>query len=100
MRSMGFGRFEPTDDRALAQHLHGVLRRAKVPTGDLTLEVVDGVVRVRGEITDASDAAVVLSALASEPGVERIENLMHTRGQVAPNKAAGLQASAWAAGHR
>ena len=44
--------------------------------------------------------AVVLSALASEPGVERIENLMHTRGQVAPNKGAGLQASAWAAGHR
>jgi hypothetical protein len=99
-RAVGRGRFHPVDDRAVAEHLRAVLARLDVPTPHLTTEVVDGVVRVRGEIAGASAAAVVLEALAGQPGVRQVENLMHFPGQLPPNKAAGLHASDHAAADR
>ena len=50
MRSLGRGRFEPVDDRLLGGHLRGVLGRLQVPTDQLTTEVVDGVVRIHGQV--------------------------------------------------
>ena len=49
-RRSGRGVFHPTDDRAIAQNLRGVLARLDFPTPHLTTEVVNGVVRIRGEI--------------------------------------------------
>jgi hypothetical protein len=93
LRSVGAGRFQPVDDRALADHLHGVLARLAVPTDHLTTEVVGGVVRLRGQVESSKDAEVVTSALAAEPGVRRVEDLTHLPAESAPNKAAGLAAS-------
>jgi hypothetical protein len=93
MRSLGRGRFEPVDDRLLAGHLRGVLGRLQGPTEQLTTEVVDGVVRVRGEVGSSADAQRVISALACEPGVVRVEDLTHLPGRAAPNKAEGIEAS-------
>jgi hyperosmotically inducible periplasmic protein len=93
MRSLGRGRFEPVNDRLLAGHLRGVLGRLQGSTDQLTTEVVDGMVRVRGEVGSRADAQRVVSALACEPGVVRVEDLMHLPGEGAPNKAEGIEAS-------
>lgn len=93
MRSVGRGRFEPVDDRLLDGHLRGVLGRLQVSTDQLTTEVVDGVVRVRGQVDSRADAQQVISALACEPGVVRVEDLTHLPGESAPNKAEVLDAS-------
>jgi hypothetical protein len=93
MRSVGGGRFRPVDDRALADHLHAVLGRLAIPTDHLTTEVVDGVVRLRGQVESRIDAEVVTSALACEPGVRRVEDLTHLPDAAPPNKADGVAAS-------
>jgi hypothetical protein len=93
MRAIGGGRFRPVDDRALADHLRGVLGRLGVPTDHLTTEVVNGVVRLRGQVETPIDAEVVTSALACEPGVRHVEDLTHLPGEDAPNKANGRAAA-------
>jgi hypothetical protein len=93
LRSVGAGRFQPVDDRALAGRLHGVLGRLGIPTDHLTTEVVGGVVRLRGQVETPSDAEVVTSALACEPGVRRVEDLTHLPEEFPPNKADGIAAS-------
>jgi osmotically-inducible protein OsmY len=93
LRSAGFGTSDTSNDRQLDEHLRGTLRRQPVATDHLTTEVNDGVVRVRGEVASSADAQVIRQALASEPGVERVEDLMHLPGEVPPNKAAALEAS-------
>jgi hyperosmotically inducible periplasmic protein len=93
MRSLGRGRFEPVDDRLLAGHLRGVLGRVQGPTDQLTTEVVDGVVRLRGEVASPADRQRIVSALACEPGVVRVEDLTHLPGEGPPNKADSLDAA-------
>jgi hypothetical protein len=93
LRSVGGGRFEPIDDHAITEHLHGVLSRLPVTTSSLTVEVVGGAVRVRGELAEPADRQVVMTALQGAPGVVRLEDLTHLPGDVAPNKADGIAAS-------
>ena len=97
LHSVGRGSFEPVDDRVLAGHLRGVLSRLEGPTDHLTLDVVGGVVRVRGEVGSPADAQVVTNALACVPGVVRVDDLTHLPGEVAPNKVEGIDGSrrAW-----
>ena len=97
MRSGGRGHFEPVDDRLLAGHLRGVLGRVQGPTDQLTTEVVDGVVRLRGEVARSADAERVVSALACEPGVVRVEDLTHLPGEDALKKSDSLTAARRAA---
>jgi osmotically-inducible protein OsmY len=100
LRSVGFGTSDTADDRQLGEQLRGTLRRQPVATDHLTTEVADGVVRVRGEVASPADAQVIRHALASEPGVERVEDLMHLPGELPPNKAATLEASLGSGGSR
>lgn len=93
VRSVGGGRFQPVDDRAVADHLRGVLGQLEIPTEHLTTEVVGGVVRLRGQVETSTDAEVVTSALACEPGVRRVENLTHLPNESPPNKADGTASS-------
>jgi gas vesicle protein len=92
-RKAGRGRFHPADDRATAEHLRAVLASLDVATPHLTTEVVDRVVRVRGEIATKDQMDRVLDAVACQPGVDLVENLMHLPGELPPNKAAALTAS-------
>jgi hypothetical protein len=92
-RAGGGGRFHPVDDTAVVEHLRTVLARLDVSTADITTEVVDGVARVRGEIANQAAMDKVMSAVAGEAGVSRVENLMHLPGQLPPNKAATLRVS-------
>jgi hypothetical protein len=97
LRTRGAGRFRPVDDVSVQQHLTAVLARLPVPTSKISVEVVEGVVRVRGQLDEAGHGEVVLAALSAEPGVRDVESLLHLAGEAPPNKAAALQASARAA---
>jgi osmotically-inducible protein OsmY len=88
----GAGRFHPTDNHAIAEHLRTVLARLDVDTRHVNVEVVDGLVRLRGQVSDEDAAAHILRAVEHEPGVKQTESLLHLPGQPAPNKTAALQA--------
>ena len=56
-RADGKGVFHPSDDRALEVHLHQVLEELDVATSEVTVESVEGVVRVRGQVGSEADIA-------------------------------------------
>ena len=85
-RADGKGVFHPSDDRALEVHLHQVLEELDVATSDVSVESVDGVVRVRGQVGSEADIARVVRAINGVPGVQGVESLMHLPGEPAPNK--------------
>jgi hypothetical protein len=89
----GAGRFHPVDDRAVADHLRAVLSGLDVDTSDVNIEVVDGVVRLRGQVADRKISLRVVSAVSGEPGVRFTESFLHLPGQPAPNKVAALRAT-------
>jgi hypothetical protein len=93
----GGGRFHPVDDVEVAQHLKSVLARVPVDTSKVTIEVADGVTRLRGEVERAEHAGRVVDAVRHEPGVREVESWLHLPGQPSPNKLAALDASARAA---
>jgi hypothetical protein len=95
-RARGAGRYHPHSDTDLHEHLRMVLANLDVPTSAVNVEVVEGLVRLRGQVADGGQAAAVLTAVASVPGVSRVEDLLHLPGRPAPNKAAALAASATA----
>jgi len=89
----GAGRFHPADDRAVADNLRAVLSGLDVDTSDVTVEVVEGVVRLRGQVADRKASLRVVQAVSGEPGVRLTESLLHLPGQPAPNKVAALRAT-------
>jgi hyperosmotically inducible protein len=89
----GGGQFHPVDDTAAAQHLKQVLSRVGVPTADVTVEVVDGVAVLRGQVDSEHDHDVVVTAVCEDRGIRAVENYLHLPGEPAPNKAAALAAS-------
>ena len=93
-RARGAGHYHPHSDADLHEHLRMVLANLEVPTSAVTVEVAEGLVRVRGQVGSAADAVVVIEALGAVPGVGGVESLLHLPGQPAPNKAAALAASA------
>lgn len=84
----GKRRFTPADDRALADKLKEVLSRTSSDTSDVTVEVVDGVATLRGELGTPQEVQEITRACAEVNGIERVENLLHLPGTEAPNKAA------------
>jgi osmotically-inducible protein OsmY len=71
-----------------------VLEELDVATSDVSVESVEGLVRVRGQVASEADIARVVRAINGVPGVHGVESLMHLPGEPAPNKkparAAGL----------
>jgi osmotically-inducible protein OsmY len=92
-RAQGAGVFHPVDDRGIADHLKQVLATMPIDTSKVMVDVNEGVVGLRGQLSTVEQIQVVEHRLAREPGVERINNWMHVPGTRAPNKAAALQAS-------
>ena len=88
----GAGRFHPTDDRSVAEHLHQVLGELDVATDDINVDVVGGVAALRGQVASSSDIDAVVRAVTGEPGVHRVESYLHLPGEPAPNKEAALRA--------
>ena len=56
-------------------------------TSDVSVESVDGVVRVRGQVASEADIARVVRAINGVPGVQGVESLMHLPGEPAEQEA-------------
>lgn len=84
----------PADDRALVDRIKSeVLGGDRFQNHQVVLEAVDGVVTVRGEVSDAQQAEELLAAVTVVPGVSAVQNLTHLPGQAPPNKESSLKAS-------
>lgn len=92
--AQGRGRPHPDDDKEVEQLLRMNLSARRVPTSDIVLEVVDGVVRLRGQVTDEAHKEAVISAAHDTVGVRLVESFLHLPGEPAPNKAVAREVSA------
>lgn len=59
-------------DRSLARRLHAAMRADGLPTTGVAFYVHDGAVSIYGTIADESTRAVLITAAAKAPGVQRI----------------------------
>lgn len=81
----------PGDDRALADRVRSEALGRQADHPHPTIDVVNGVVTVRGEVADPATAADVTRRIRAVPGVVGVENLLHRPGDPAPNKADALR---------
>ena len=66
-------------DEALADRVRSeVFRPADAPKGAVNVNVVDGVVYLRGEVDQPDEIKSLVRTTESVDGVERVENLLHT----------------------
>ena len=73
------------DDQTLKAKIESeVFRPAEAPKGDVSVNVEEGVVYLRGQLEDTSLIEDLERRVRSVQGVERVENLLHTPGTEAP----------------
>jgi hypothetical protein len=76
------------DDLTLVSRVESELFRDRsIPKGKINIGAVDGTVILRGELDDASQIDGIVAAVNKIVGVREVENLLHTPGTPAPNKA-------------
>ena len=93
VQAQGGGVPRPEDDVELAQVVKQVLAGLDVNTGDVTVEAVEGVVTLRGQVENSEAVTTVEQAVSQAPGVVELRSFLHTPGTPAPNKASALGAS-------
>ena len=91
-RARGAGHFHPTDDRSVELHLHQLLAELDVDTHDVTVEVHEGLARLRGQVASDTDRQRVLTTVRESRGVREVESLLHLPDEPAPNKEPARQA--------
>lgn len=78
---------EQPDDVTLARKVETELfREAEVPKGDINVNAENGVVFLRGQVSDESLVEALGKSARSVQGVRGVENLLHTPGTDAPTK--------------
>lgn len=92
-RAGGAGRYSPESDVDLREHIRQVLAEMEVETTDVTVDVVDGVATLRGQVRTPDQIRAVQAKVASVPGVRRTESYLHLPQTPAPNKAEAIDAS-------
>ena len=90
--AQGAGIPRPVDDVEVVNVVKQTLGGLDVDTTDVTVESVDGVVTVRGQVPSRDAQATVEQAISAAPGVIEVQSFLHTPGTPAPNKAASLRA--------
>jgi osmotically-inducible protein OsmY len=93
-RARGAGQFHPTDDRSVELHLHDLLAGLDTDTKDVNVEVVEGLARVRGQVTSGDDMQRVVDLVHGCPGVRSVESFLHLPDEPAPNKKRSRAAAA------
>jgi osmotically-inducible protein OsmY len=84
---------EALDDATLARKVESeVFRDPTIPKGSINVNVVDGVVVLRGELHRPEQINEIEAAVRRIPDVIDVQNLLHLPGQPAPNKAAAMSA--------
>jgi hypothetical protein len=82
-RTLGFTRrrSHDYDDVTLARKVESeIFRPADAPKGDVDVNAHDGVVELRGVVSDPGRIDALVSAAEHVDGVERVENLLHLPG--------------------
>ena len=73
------------DDVTLARKVETeIFRPADAPKGSVDVNVVDGVVQLRGEVDSPDLVDELVSTARSVQGVRDVENLLHLPGETAP----------------
>jgi osmotically-inducible protein OsmY len=81
-----------TDDLTLLDRVESeIFRDPSIPKGDINLMVVDGRAVIRGQVSEPQIGAIE-AAVRKVVGVKDVENLLHTPGTPAPNKASARAA--------
>jgi len=82
------------DDNTLTDRVESeVFRDQRVPKGKLNVNVVEGVVELRGQLDNQNDIDYVVQLVKKVPDVKGIHNYLHLPGTPAPNKEAAVEAS-------
>ena len=89
-RMAGAGETTPADDVVIANEIKAVLADLDYGTSDVNVEVVDGMVTLRGQLQQPEDIREVREKVAGVPGVVRVASYLHLPGTQAPNKAEAL----------
>ena len=70
---------ETPNDETLADRVRSVvLRPVDAPKGEVNINVVDGVVYLRGEVEESEEIRSLVEATERVDGVRRVESLLHT----------------------
>ena len=78
---------ERLNDQALAAKVESeVFRSADAPKGQVSVNVEDGVVYLRGELDERGKIDALLEATRKVEGVQDVKSLLHTPGDPAPMK--------------
>lgn len=78
---------EQPDDVTLARKVETELfRDAEVPKGDINVNAENGVVFLRGQVSDESLVEALGKSARNVRGVREVENFLHTPGADAPTK--------------
>jgi hypothetical protein len=86
---------KPAEGRTLLDRVESELfANRSIPHGQLSFEVEDRTVVLRGQLDSPASIAEVEEAVRKIPGVSGVKNLLHLTGTPAPNKAAALRVSA------
>lgn len=89
----GGGVTRPEDDVEVVRAVKQAFSGLDVDTHDVTVESVDSVVTLRGQLTSRDAVAAVEQAASGAPGVVELRSFLHLPGTPAPNKASSLRAS-------
>lgn len=92
-RASGAGTFTPEDDIDIVQAIRQAFASLEFPTSDVSIDAVDGVASLRGQVQESSQIQDLSRAVERVPGVVEVQSYLHTPGTPAPNKAASLEAS-------
>lgn len=84
-KSAGPSRLEDPDDVTLARKVETeIFRAADAPKGDVSVDVQDGIVHLRGEVADEAWIVRLASEAGSVDGIKGVENRLHAPGTPAP----------------
>ena len=84
---------EPQDDIEIKDRVESqVFGRRGFPKGKLNVEVVGGRLTLRGELDSEAQIKEVIAEVSKVQGVNDVQNLLHTKGSMAPNKAEARRA--------
>jgi osmotically-inducible protein OsmY len=80
----------PADDHVLADRIRSQVL-GPMHEHNVNVDVVDGVVSLRGEVAEADERAELEKRIRRVAGVAEVRNLLHEPGSPAPNKADALR---------
>jgi osmotically-inducible protein OsmY len=76
----------PGDDNTLKNKVQSeIFRDADAPKGSVDVTVVNGIVELRGQVSDASQAEALELKTRMVSGVRDVRNLLHLPGETPPN---------------